>query len=229
MNTFKGFEILKYYETEIDAVKQELNELPAGILVKRGAFYYVKDGSSEKGITKDQQRIRQLARKAYLYRRMGNLKWNYSLASKQSQRLRTEDPKEIIEGLSSAYQSMPEDFFFHSSVQQSLEKPVVSNPGYRDGLLYLTDSGVRVRSKSERIVANMLSQYKIPYRYEAALTLAGEVRYPDFSVYRPFDGRLILWEHLGLMESEEYRQKAIRKLALYAQNGFLPFDNLICT
>ena len=46
---------------------------------------------------------------------------------------------------------------------------------------------------------------------------------------RPFDGKVFLWEHFGLMDQDEYRQKAGEKLVLYARHGFLPFHNLICT
>ena len=40
---------------------------------------------------------------------------------------------------------------------------------------------------------------------------------------------MILWEHFGLMDQGGYRHKAVEKLSLYAQHGFFPFDNLICT
>jgi hypothetical protein len=229
MSTVKGFRTLKHYEAEIVAIKRELDGLPAGTLVKRGMYYYVKNGPSENGITKNQQKIRKLARKTYLSQRLRNLEHNYSLACEQLQKLKTEDPEEIIDELSSACQSLSTDYFFDLAVQSQQQRPVSGNASHSDGLIYLTDSGFYVRSKSERTIANMLDQFGIPYRYEAAITLGGKVRYPDFSVFRPFDGKLILWEHFGLVDQEAYRQMAIRKLALYAQNGFLPFDNLICT
>ena len=229
MSILKAFSTLEYYETEINAIKQELSRLPAGTLVKRGAYYCVKDGTSEKGITRDRQKVRQLARKAYLTLRLSNLKWNYSLAVKLFKQLKAEDPVKIIDKLPSAHQSLPIDCFFHPSKQQLQERSSLSDDGNLDGLVYLTNSGIRVRSKSERTIANILDQYKVPYQFDAVLTLGGKVRYPDFSVFRPFDGKLIIWEHFGLMDHEDYRQNAIRKLSLYAKNGFIPFDNLICT
>ena len=43
------------------------------------------------------------------------------------------------------------------------------------------------------------------------------------------DGKTILWEHFGLMDKTDYRNAAIKKILLYAQHGFFPFNNLICT
>ena len=46
---------------------------------------------------------------------------------------------------------------------------------------FYTNNGVRVRSKSELIIANLLEQYDIPYKYERPMDLGGmgKVR-PDF-------------------------------------------------
>ena len=229
MGGFFKHETLKHYETEISTIKKELRGLPAGALVIRGTYYCVKDGSSERGITRDREKVRQLARKAYLSQRLKNLEWNYSLIITPFQLFKTEDPMEIIAGLSSACRSLPLHCFFHPSVQQLQESPFSSDASHSDGLIYLTDSGLRVRSKSERTIANLLDCFDVPYRYEAALTLGGKVRYPDFTIFRPFDGKLFLWEHFGLMDNEDYRKKVSEKLALYAQGGFFPFDRLICT
>ena len=223
---FNGFE---HYEIEIKEIKQELKTLPTGFLVKRGAQYYKKTGSTQTGITKDHQKIKQLARKAYLSRRLKHLEWNYSLAKKQSGLYKTEDPLEIIRGLPSTYQMMPDAYFFHPSVHENFERIIVGNVCYPDGLIYLTDSGISVRSKSERIIANALDQNGITYRYEAVLELDGVNKCPDFTIIRPFDGKVIIWEHLGLIDQDKYRQQAIEKIALYVQCGFFPADNLICT
>ena len=46
---------------------------------------------------------------------------------------------------------------------------------------FYSNSGVRVRSKSELIIANMLEKYGIPYRYEYPLLLNGnDLVRPDF-------------------------------------------------
>jgi len=221
--------VLKYYEAEIAATKKELSGLPVGILIKRGVNFCVRVGSIEKGISKDQQRIRLLTRKEYLSKRLSNLEWNYSLLNRQSQRIRTEDPEDIIAGLSPVYRSLPVHYFFQPSIQQLQESPGPESARREDGLIYYTDSGIRVRSKSERTIADLLDRHRIPYRYEAALSLGARDIHPDFSISRPSDGKLVIWEHCGLLDQEDYRQNLVRKLALYTQNGFLPLKNLICT
>ena len=217
------------YEVEIDEIKQELAQLPEGRLSKKGAQYYVTIDSVQKGITRDRQKVMQLARKAYLSRRLKHLEWNCSLIKKHAYRFKTEDPMEIIWELPAFYQKLPVSYFYHPSVHEQLNYISVGIAWHEEELIYLTNSGIRVRSKSERTIAEALDQKGIPYRYEAALALGGAKRYPDFTINRPSDGKMFLWEHFGLMNDDGYRQKAVEKLALYAKYGFSPFDSLICT
>ena len=86
-----GIKDLSFYEKEIEAIQQELKTLPAGYLVKQRTFYYEKLGAIQKGITKDQEKVMLLARKAYLLRKLEHMEWNYSLEKKQSGRYKTVD------------------------------------------------------------------------------------------------------------------------------------------
>jgi len=222
----------KYYETEISAIKRELKTLPEGYLVARGSQYYVKAGDVQKGVTKDLQMVRQLARKAYLLRRLKHLEGNFSLNKILLRRYKTENHQEIIRGLPSFYRVLPVSYFYHPSIQAQIDKATdrpEGKAGYLNELFYLTGSGIRVRSKSERTIADALDQNGILYSYEAAQALGLEIRYPDFTVYRPSDGKKFLWEHFGLMDDGGYRRKSIEKVAFYGWAGFFPFDNLICT
>ena len=220
-----------YYANEIEKIKQELKKLPDGRLVRRESRYYVKIGAEQKGVTKDRQLLRNLARKAYLQRRLKHLEWNMSLAEKFYKQSKTEDPVEIIEGLSSCFQELPIDCFFHPAAQaENVSGDSASkNQSHPERLIYMTLSGIRVRSKSERTIADALTQKRILYRYEAELALGGVVRNPDFTITRPSDGKTFLLEHFGLMGDDVYRSRTIEKLTLYAKHGFFPNDNLICT
>jgi len=220
---------VKDYETEISEIKKELLKLPEGHLYRKGPFYYETIGTVKKGITKDRKKVMQLARKAYLLQKLEHLEWNCSLAQKQSGRYKAEEPLEIIRGLPPLYQELPADYFFHPSVHSQFEKEIAVNENHADGLIYRTNSGILVRSKSERTIANKLDQNRILYHYEAALKLGGATKYPDFTIYRPSDGKVVIWEHLGLMDQGEYKQKTIEKLAIYIKFGFFPFERLICT
>ena len=94
----------------------------------------------------------------------------------------------------------------------------------------ITDSGIRVRSKSEVIIADLLDRNNLPYRYEYPLFLDdGRLIYPDFTILNVRLRKEILWEHLGMMDDPEYAETAVRKLNSLAHSGYLPGDNLILT
>lgn len=93
-----------------------------------------------------------------------------------------------------------------------------------------TMKGERVRSKSEKIIADMLFQMKIPYRYEYPIYLRGygEV-FPDFILLNVRKRKEIVLEHFGMMDNANYCVKAIRKMGLYEKNDYYENDNLICS
>ena len=95
---------------------------------------------------------------------------------------------------------------------------------------HYTDRGERVRSKSEVIIANILSKNRIPYRYECPLNLEGiGPVYPDFTILRMRDRKELYYEHLGMMDDPVYAEKAVRKLYTYMANGIYLGENLILT
>lgn len=88
----------------------------------------------------------------------------------------------------------------------------------------------RVRSKSEVIIADMLNNEGIPYKYECPVYLSGYGNvYPDFTVLNVRERRVIYWEHLGLMDQIDYIGANIKKINSYAQNDIVLGDNLIIT
>ena len=94
--------------------------------------------------------------------------------------------------------------------------------------IYKTKSGIMVRSKSERSLADFFTERGVAFRYEAKLAINGKVYYPDFMILCD-DGRILIWEHFGLMDKEEYFISACRKLEQYRRAGYVQHSNLICT
>jgi len=92
----------------------------------------------------------------------------------------------------------------------------------------MTSFGLRVRSKSELIIAEMLHKYKIPFRYEQLLHFDTGTLAPDFTIKRS-DGKIFYWEHEGLTNSNDYLNKQLKKSQIYAMNRIVPWDNLIVT
>ena len=94
----------------------------------------------------------------------------------------------------------------------------------------VTEKGERVRSKSEKILADYFYRNNILYQYEKPLYLKGYgTIYPDFTFLSPRTRREIYWEHDGKMDDPAYAKSAVRKIDTYQKNGIYPGENLILT
>lgn len=95
---------------------------------------------------------------------------------------------------------------------------------------YYTQQGERVRSKSEIIIADMLFNNGIPYKYEVPVELKhfGTV-YPDFTCLDLKSRKEIVWEHFGMMDDPDYVKKTLKKLQDYTESGYIIGKNLIVT
>ena len=114
-------------------------------------------------------------------------------------------------------------------VEKDFPISVSEKQGYDQYLRYDTAHGERVRSKSEVIIANLLQERGIPYSYEKALFLDRLPVYPDFTVRHPYTGQLWIWEHLGMIDNEKYRDAWEQKRERYRQAGITEETNLILT
>ncbi|MBQ9814723.1 MAG: hypothetical protein IJM53_03420 [Lachnospiraceae bacterium] len=100
-----------------------------------------------------------------------------------------------------------------------------------DDSRYISDSGIRMRSKTEVAIANALDRHKLPFLYELPLFLNGLGRInPDFTILLVHLRKIVIWEHHGLLDDRDYREKYfLKKNAAYLANGFYPGKNLIQT
>ena len=117
-------------------------------------------------------------------------------------------------------------------------------------------NGLKVRSKSEAGILGLFAQHGLIYHYDelvafkrpedlrslensysmwsGAPDMRGDsmgktvLRSPDFILIRS-DGKLIYYEHAGLVNDPEYLADLQIKLAIYKANGIVPWDNLILT
>ena len=96
--------------------------------------------------------------------------------------------------------------------------------------IIFTEKGERVRSKTEKIIADYLFHENISYKYEKELKLKGYgVVYPDFTFLSKKTGEEIYWEHEGRMDDPIYVESAIKKITTYERNGIYPGERLILT
>ena len=94
---------------------------------------------------------------------------------------------------------------------------------------YYTVKGERVRSKSEVLIANTLTEIGIPYHYEKPLLLGSKIIHPDFSILWVKARKTLYLEHLGMMDDPEYAESAVSRINLYMQNQIFPGDQLLLT
>lgn len=93
-----------------------------------------------------------------------------------------------------------------------------------------TEKGERVRSKSEKMIADKLFLCGIPYKYEHPLVLKGMGKiYPDFTCLNVRTRKEVRWEHFGMMGQAEYCKNALKKIEAYIEAGYYIGENLITT
>lgn len=208
--------------------KQELKELPKGTLIirkrKNRYFYARKDGNKEKGITKNKVLTYQLARRRYLLTtipiRIENLMNLKACLDNISSVKHTSQDNSIPPIMTTASYSYGELLLMNNSASCNTFAP--------EHLIYTTASGIKVRSKSERLIADRLYHNNVAFQYESQLLIGHREIYPDFKIIRK-DKKIVFWEHNGLMDNEEYAERAHEKIELYNSIGFFQHTNLICT
>ena len=108
-----------------------------------------------------------------------------------------------------------------------------------DNRRYKTKNGTLVRSKSELIICDILTDYGIKFQYEKVMNIRISDEYnnerditiiPDIFIpeLKFSDGKIlkdVYIEHFGLLTQEEYKWKTVMKLMIYQQMGL----TLICT
>lgn len=81
--------------------------------------------------------------------------------------------------------------------------------------------GTNFRSKNELIIAEILTELGLEYKYEPKIILAnGQTLYPDFLVNIEEANRCFMIEIQGMMNDVNYVTKAVQKESIYFQNGY---------
>ena len=101
---------------------------------------------------------------------------------------------------------------------------------WEDNPEIVTDNGERVRSKSEKMIADWLLKMNIPYRYEFPLETEDlGIVFPDFTILDVWNRRNIILEHFGLIEEEGPRRRMINKFNAYINEGYHLGDDFLFT
>lgn len=227
---------LENLKNELKTCNKALAKMPSGSLmtIKKNNHYeyYCYDGKKQKYLNSNNcDLIKSLARKKYLKncKRYAQNEIKSLEAYLKNKDISIPSPYEYIsehEELSNILNR--NNFKGKNNLMEWAQAPYDQTLFYPEGLIIRSAQGHLVRSKSECIIADALFSEGIAYRYEDVIEINGRTYRPDFKIIKP-NGEVIIWEHLGMMNIEEYVNKNIKKIADYIKVGFIPGVNLILT
>ena len=224
----------------ITKAEREARSFPEGHLrvsCTRGrSRYYKVDSSSQPSgrylSVNEDLLVTSLAQKAYNERFLSAAREELQVILKFTARLEKLDSERVYQEQSAARKEfvkpyiIPEDEY----IRAWLEESYISNPYNEDDKRFDTKKGDKVRSKSEAIIADMLYELGIPYRYEQVVSLSsGALRYPDFTILNIKAREEVYLEHLGMMDLDDYREGNLGKIDEYRASGIYIGKNLLLT
>lgn len=230
----------KELENLVAAKQKALSKLPKGklqIKMCNGSpqWYYIED-SKEMYLPKgDCSEARLLAQKSYDKKVLDEACRSLVLIKKFLKNYNPDALFEIFEKMHPARQELVKPIRLSDDeyIKQWLAVKYSGRPFDVDSSELYTSLKIRVRSKSEVIIADALTRYGVPYRYEYPYkmkTPKGASRIcPDFTCLNVQTRREFVWEHFGLIDNVEYAQNMVGKMQMYAENGFYEGVNLITT
>ncbi len=223
----------------IGNLNRRLDTLPDGKLrvqsgIKHTSYYFVPAELNSKGryLNKDDiSLISKLAEKQYLKKLIRTAEYEERIISRMLKEYPTRTVEKVYDGLTDERKKLVRPICLSDEEYKRLwlQKPYNHNPIDKSIPVYETMKGLRVRSKSEMIIAERLDAKGIPYKYECPLKLGSEIIHPDFTILRMSDRSEIYYEHLGKMDDPDYAAKNIRRINNYSLNGIIPGKNLFTT
>ena len=237
-------EQLKEKSKEIDKLileaEKSLKKAPKGSLVLSKSngvtqYYHKTESAQKKGkyiSSKNKKIIAALAQKDYDLRFLDLIKKQKKQIDKVIQLLTDIDLTTVYSKLSEGRKKYVKPYVLSDEqyVEQWLEVKYTGKTFFDDMPVIMTERGERVRSKSEKILADKLFAMGVPYRYEYPVHLKGYgTVYPDFTLLNVRERKEFYLEHFGMMDDPEYSEKAIKKLEDYAKNKIYIGKNLLVT
>lgn len=223
----------------VKQVEKRLKKSPKGQLRaahKKGILncYYKKDNKGKWEYLKKSERVlaERLTQRDYDLQLLKLADKRVHAIERFLREYKMSDAKNIYHKLSYGRKMLLKEYFIPDDVyvKQWLTQDYAGKEFAPDDGEIMTERGERVRSKSEKIIADKLHSLGIPYRYECPLVLDGNVTiYPDFTILRPSAGEEVYLEHLGMMGDAGYVEKTMYKLATYEKNGIYLGVNLFVT
>lgn len=223
----------KQISKQMNAIKKQLKEMPEGKLICCNDKWYQSDGHKKTYIKKkDKSLAEKLAVKKYLSTLLEDLEKeklaidfyfrHYPVENEKAEKLLTESSE--LQNLLSPYFSP-----LSKELDDWMKSPYEHNLKHPEHLTQKISATEFVRSKSEAMIAKVLKENKIPYRYECQLVLDDVELYPDFTIRHPKTGESFYWEHFGWLDKSDYVKIMHTKMQLYTSYNIMPGINLITT
>lgn len=230
----------KAMEKLISEAEKSLKKAPKGSLVLSKSngvtqYYHKTEGTQKKGkyiSSKNKKIIATLAQKDYDLNFLELIKKQKKQIDKAIKLLPDIDLTIVYSKLSEGRKKYVKPYVLSDEqyVEQWSGVQYTGKDFFDDMPVIMTEHGERVRSKSEKILADKFFAMGIPYRYEYPVQLKGYgTVYPDFTLLNVRERKEFYLEHFGMMDDPEYSEKAIKKLEDYAKNGIYIGKNLLVT
>lgn len=249
-----------YADTVLDQVEIRIKELSALLIEKKAALRNAPEGSLR--IAQSGKRIQYYHKTGdgnsqgkYLPRKMDKLA--AALAQKDyDQKLVKEIEKELeaLNRLKKNYNPKEITRIYeemHTNRQNLVNPNALNDDDFEKNWLsfeyeglpvnkaqpyFLTRKNERVRSKSQALIADLLNELEIPYRYDFPLLIkngkgfsSGTLVYAQFYCLNLRTRKEYVWENFSDMDNPSEAKKAVERVSLYNSHNYICGDNLITT
>lgn len=232
---------LQEVENMIEIVTKDIAGAPEGrlrIACRKGneQYYHVTKDTNNMGCYVSKKNngklVRSLAQKDYAKKYLDYLIIKKEFLENTIHTYEMFDDSSIYSGYNEARRKLILPYYISDKeyVKQWETEVYEGLPIDDDAVKIYSERGEIVRSKSEKIIADKLLMLGIPYKYEHPLELNGYgVVYPDFTLLDINNRKEVILEHFGMMDNNEYSEKAIKKICDYQKNGYVVGEEFLCT
>ena len=181
---------------------------------------------------RDPEMIRKLAQKNYDMKIIRTAQSEKALLV----RLLSDYPNVPVETLYSEQSEMRQEFIRPIILPDEVyaerwqNEPYIKKPFNEDLPEIESNRGERVRSKSEKMIADMLALNGVPYKYECPLVDEyGNTIHPDFTILKVRTREIFYWEHCGRLDDPKYARDLDDRMRFYGKLGIFAGDKLLIT
>ena len=183
-----------------------------------------------KGIKKKPEVIQGLVRKEYINGALKIIDSDIRTLEEAIKRYKPVDENSIMEAFFKKYPELTKGMYGGEDFVKEWKSEVQRIDNYHpENLKHTAADGTKSRSKNELYIASRLDHHGIVYRWDCPTGIPGLYYVPDYTIIRAYDGKIIYWEHFGMTDLLDYRNKYYDKLEEYERFGIVPWDNLIMT